>query len=441
MSAIASVVAREILDSRGYPTLEADVTLSDGAFGRAAVPSGGSRGQHEAIEMRDADSRRYGGLGVTRAVAVVSEIIAPALRGVDAYDQIGLDSKILVLDGSDTKRRLGSNAVLGVSMAGARAAAASRRVPLYRHLGSAEALLLPVPMFNVLNGGAHADNNLEFEEFMISPIGARTYAEALRWGAECYHALRSTLRRKGYITAVGDEGGFAPDLSGNEEALDLLVEAIGEAGLSAGSDVVLGIDAATSALYDGEEYTFARSERRRLSSGEMVELWSRWVCDYPIWYIEDGMAEDDFEGWRVLTRTLGGDVVLAGDDVFVTDPDVISSAIGDEIGNSVLVKIDQIGTVTEALEAIAEARSGGYGTIVSHRSGETTDDFIADFAVASGAGVIKSGAPCRGERVAKYNQLLRIEDELGAAVRYAGAEGLRPQAMRSHKPHRGAAYD
>lgn len=425
MSTIASLVAREILDSRGHPTIEVDVILSDGAQGRASVPSGGSRGHQEASELRDGDERRYSGLGLLSAIAGVNDVIAPAMRRVEATDQAAVDTALLNLDGTNTKRKLGGNTILGVSMACARAAATGARVPLYRHMGGPGACLMPVPMFDVLNGGAHADNNLDFEEFMIAPVGAPTFAEALRWGTECYHALRSTLARNGYRTSLGDEGGYAPDLRSNEEALELILSAIDEAGFSAGSQIVLAIDAATNGLYDGDTYSFTRSDGSRLSSADLVAMWVRWVREYPIWCIEDGMAEDDYEGWRRLTRELGRTATLVGDDVFSSDPDVISEAIGNDIGNAALVKLDQIGTVTEAIEAIEEARAGRYKTIVSCRSGETNDDFIADFAVATGVGAIKSGAPARGERVAKYNRLLRIEEQLGADAHFAGPKGLK----------------
>jgi enolase len=356
-------------------------------------------------------------------VAIVNDVIGPALRGLDALDQIALDTRLLVLDGTDTKRRLGGNAMLGVSMAGARAGAASAHVPLYRHLIPPGADSLPVPLFDVINGGAHADNDLQVEELMIAPIRAPSFAEALRWGSECFAALRALLRDKGYRTSLGDEGGFAPDVGDDEEALRLVLTAVEQAGFEPGKDVVLALDAAASSLYDGAVYTFAN--RPPLSSAELVELWSAWVRAYPIWCLEDGMAENDFEGWKLLTQRLGREVTLVGDDVFATDPDVVSDAVVEEIGNALLVKLDQIGTITEAIEAIEEARAGRYAVIVSGRSGETIDPFIADFAVATGAGAIKSGAPSRGERVAKYNQLLRIEEQLGDGARYAGPRGLR----------------
>ena len=420
MSGIASVKAREILDSRGNPTVEVDVRLEDGAFGRAGVPSGASTGSREALELRDGDGKRYGGKGVSRAVANVNDVIAPAVRGAEASDQEALDGKLLAVDGTENKDRLGANAILGVSMAAARAAAASLRTPLYRYLGGAEARLLPVPMFNVLNGGVHADNSVDFQEFMIAPVGAPSFREALRWGAECYQALKATLKGKGYGTAVGDEGGFAPDLKANVEAVEVILAAIVKAGLKPGIDVVLALDPAASEFYEDGAYVLAKSDKSRKSSAEMVEFWAAWVRQYPIWLIEDGLAEQDWDGWKLLTDVLGKTIKLVGDDIFVTNPAIVRRAIEKGVGNSVLIKLNQIGTVTETRQAIAVARGAGYGTVVSHRSGETADDFIADFAVATGAAQLKTGAPCRGERVAKYNQLLRIEEELGSAARYAG---------------------
>ncbi len=420
MSGIASVKAREILDSRGNPTVEVDVRLEDGAFGRAGVPSGASTGSREALELRDGDGKRYGGKGVSRAVANVNDVIAPAVRGAEASDQEALDGKLLAVDGTENKDRLGANAILGVSMAAARAAAASLRTPLYRYLGGAEARLLPVPMFNVLNGGVHADNSVDFQEFMIAPVGAPSFREALRWGAECYQALKATLKGKGYGTAVGDEGGFAPNLQANVEAVEVILAAIVKAGLKPGIDVVLALDPAASEFYEDGAYVLAKSDKSRKSSAEMVEFWAAWVRQYPIWLIEDGLAEQDWDGWKLLTDVLGKTIKLVGDDIFVTNPAIVRRAIEKGVGNSVLIKLNQIGTVTETRQAMAVARRAGYGTVVSHRSGETADDFIADFAVATGAAQLKTGAPCRGERVAKYNQLLRIEEELGSAARYAG---------------------
>jgi enolase len=420
VSAIASVRAREILDSRGNPTVEVDVRLEDGAMGRSGVPSGASTGSREALELRDGDKKRFGGKGVSNAVANVNRTIAPAIRGADARDQRALDDRLVALDGTENKDKLGANAILGVSMAVARAAAASAGVPLYRYLGRGDAQLLPVPMLNVLNGGAHADNSVDFQEFMICPAGAPTFREALRWGAECYQALKSVLKAKGYGTGVGDEGGFAPNLKANAEAVEVILEAVGKAGLKAGSDVALALDPAASEFFEDGRYVLAKSDKSRKSSAEMVDFWAGWVRQYPIWSIEDGLAEGDWDGWKLLTEKVGGRIKLVGDDIFVTNPKLIRRAIGAGVANSVLIKLNQIGTVTETLSAIQEARSAGYGTVISHRSGETADDFIADFAVATGAGQIKTGAPARGERVAKYNQLLRIEEELGTAARYAG---------------------
>jgi enolase len=420
MSKIASVKAREILDSRGNPTVEVDLRLEDGSFGRAAVPSGASTGSREALELRDGDRKRYGGKGVSKAVANVNDLIGPAVRGLEASDQAGIDGRMLALDGTDNKDRLGANAILGVSMAAARAAAASARVPLYRQLGGPEANLLPVPMFNVLNGGVHADNSVDFQEFMIAPVGAPSFREALRWGAECYQALKATLKGKGYGTAVGDEGGFAPNLKANVEAVEVILAAIEKAGLRAGADVVLALDPAASEFHDEGRYVFSKSDRSNKSSAEMVDFWADWVRQYPIWSLEDGLAEQDWGGWKLLTEKLGSKVKLVGDDIFVTNPEIIEEAIAERVANSVLIKLNQIGTVTETLTAMEIARSAGYGTVVSHRSGETSDDFIADFTVATGAAQLKTGAPCRGERVAKYNQLLRIEEELGSAAHYAG---------------------
>ncbi len=418
---IVSVKAREILDSRGNPTVEVDMVLERGAMGRAAVPSGASTGSREALELRDGDKKRFAGKGVAKAVANVNDVIAPAVRGLDAGDQAALDAKLLALDGTANKDKLGANALLGVSMAAARAAAMTSGAPLFRYLGGVDARLLPVPMFNVLNGGVHADNSVDFQEFMIAPVGAPTFREALRWGAECYQALKSTLKSKGLGTAVGDEGGFAPNLRANVEAVEVILAGIEKAGLAAGKDVVIALDPAASEFFEDGAYVFAKSDKTRRSSAEMVAFWADWVRQFPIWSIEDGLAEGDWEGWKAMTEKLGSNVKLVGDDIFVTNPAIVRQAIEKGVANSVLIKLNQIGTVTETLDCMREARTAGYGTVISHRSGETWDDFIADFAVATGAGQIKTGAPCRGERVAKYNQLLRIEEELGAAARYAGA--------------------
>ncbi len=422
MSVIEQVRAREILDSRGNPTVEVDVRLDDGTLGRAGVPSGASTGSREALELRDGDKKRYGGKGVLKAVANVNDTIAPALVGQDATDQGAIDARLLALDGTANKDKLGANAILGVSMAVARAAAESRDLPLYRYLGGVDARLLPVPMLNVLNGGAHADNSVDFQEFMIAPVGAPSFREAMRWAAECYQALKSTLKSKGLGTGVGDEGGFAPNLKANVEAIEVILAAIGQAGFAPGKDVVLALDPAASEFYEDGAYVLAKSDGSRKSSAEMVAFWADWVRQYPIWSIEDGLAEQDWDGWRLLTEQLGGKIKLVGDDIFVTNPGIVRQAIVKGVANSVLIKLNQIGSVSETLDCMRVARGAGYGTVVSHRSGETADDFIADFTVATGAGQLKTGAPCRGERVAKYNQLLRIEEELGAQAQYAGPQ-------------------
>ncbi len=423
----ARIHAREILDSRGNPTLEVDVRLDDGSFGRAAVPSGASTGSREALELRDDDKRRFGGKGVQRAVANVNGTFATALKGFGG-SQKELDQKLCALDGTPEKRNLGANAILGVSLATARAAAQSEKVPLYRYLGKLagmEATLLPVPFFNVLNGGAHADSSVDLQEFMIAPVGAPSFREALRMGAETYQALKATLKSKGYSTAVGDEGGFAPNLKSNVEAPELLVKAIERAGFKPGDDVVIALDPAASELFEDGAYVFAKSDKSRKSSEDMVALYSTWVRDFPIWSIEDGLAEGDWAGWKKLTDQLGKAIQLVGDDIFVTNPEIVKRAISEGVANSVLIKLNQIGTLTETLAAMSESARGGYSCMVSHRSGETSDDFIADFTVATRAGQLKTGAPCRGERVAKYNQLLRIEEELGSAAQYAGKRAFR----------------
>ncbi len=421
MTAIASVKAREILDSRGNPTVEVDVRLEDGSLGRAGVPSGASTGSREALELRDGDKKRFGGKGVAKAVGNVNETIAPAVRGMDASDQTALDAKLLALDGTANKDKLGANAILGVSMAAARAAAASLGMPLYRYLGGVEASLLPVPMLNVLNGGAHADNSVDFQEFMIAPVGAPSFREAMRWAAEVYQALKSTLKAKGLGTGVGDEGGFAPNLKANVEAIEVILAAIEKAGFTPGKDLVLALDPAASEFYDDGAYVLAKSDKSRKSSAEMVAFWADWVRQYPIWSIEDGLAEQDWDGWKAMTESLGAKIKLVGDDIFVTNPAIVRQAIEKGVANSVLIKLNQIGSVSETLQCMREARAAGYGLVVSHRSGETADDFIADFTVATSAGQLKTGAPCRGERVAKYNQLMRIEEELGTGARYAGS--------------------
>ncbi|MBD3881976.1 phosphopyruvate hydratase [Phormidium tenue FACHB-886] len=418
MVAIASVHGREILDSRGNPTVEVDVVLEDGSKGRAAVPSGASTGSREALELRDGDGR-YGGKGVLKAVAHVNETIATALKGADATDQAAIDEKMLALDGTEYKSNLGANSILGVSMAVARAAAASQNVPLYRYLGG-DANLLPVPCFNILNGGAHADSSVDFQEYMVAPVGAATFRESLEMGAAVYHALKAILKKSGYSTGVGDEGGFAPNLKSNVEAVELILQAVEKVGLKAGEDMAIALDPATTELYEDGVYVFSKSDGSRKSSEEMVALWESWVNQYPIVSIEDGLAEQDWDGWKLLTQKLGSRIQLVGDDAFVTNPKIIQEAIAAGVGNSTLVKVNQIGSITETLKAISISQSGGYTYMISHRSGETPDDFIADLAVATAAGQIKTGAPCRGERLAKYNQLLRIEEELGDQAKYAG---------------------
>jgi enolase len=422
MATISSVHAREILDSRGNPTVEVDAVLSDGSHGRAGVPSGASTGSREAVELRDGESKRFGGKGVREAVGHVNEAIQKAVVGRSARDQAGLDETLCSLDGTENKANLGANAILGVSMAVARACAASSNEPLYRSLGGADARLLPVPMFNVLNGGVHADNSVDPQEFMIAPVGATSFFEAVRMAAETYQALKTGLKTKGYATAVGDEGGFAPRLRSNVEAVEVILEAIRVAGLTAGKDIVLALDPAASEFFEDGVYVFRKSDGSKRTPAEMVAYWEEWVRQYPIASIEDGVAENDIAGWRLMTDKLGGRIQLVGDDNLVTNPVLIREAIANHVGNAVLIKLNQIGTVTETFSAIKEAQRAAYGTVISHRSGETPDDFIADLAVATGAGQIKSGAPCRGERVAKYNQLIRIEEELGTSARYAGTQ-------------------
>ncbi|HVG71162.1 MAG TPA: phosphopyruvate hydratase [Vicinamibacterales bacterium] len=427
---ITRVDAREILDSRGNPTVEVDVWVN-GAFGRAAVPSGASTGEREALELRDGDKARYLGKGVRRAVGNVNGEIAAAIQG-KTFDQRRLDQTLIELDGTPTKSRLGANALLGVSMAAARAGAAADGIPLYRHIarlaGTESANLLPVPMMNILNGGAHADSSVDFQEFMVLPAGMPTFADALRAGVEIFHALRGILRKAGHSTGVGDEGGFAPNLRSNREALDVVVEAIRAAGLKAGDEVFLALDVASSELWDGGSYVFSKSQEPTRSSAEMVALYEEWTRLYPIVSIEDGVAESDWDGWKALTRALGGRVQLVGDDVFVTNPEILKKGIAEGVGNALLVKLNQIGTVTETLDAMALARQAGYATVISHRSGETEDTTIADLAVGTSAGQIKTGSASRSDRVAKYNQLLRIEEELGPAARYAGRSAIRQLA-------------
>jgi len=426
MVAIASVHGREILDSRGNPTVEVDVVLEDGSKGRAAVPSGASTGIREAVELRDGDKARYGGKGVLKAVANVNDTIAPAVKGMDAADLAAVDGKMLELDGTENKGNLGANAILGVSMAVSRAAATSAGVPLYVALGSADSVLLPVPCFNIINGGAHADNSVDFQEFMIAPVGAPTFSEALRYGAEVYHALKSVLNKAGYSTGVGDEGGFAPNLKSNVEAIEVILQGIEKAGLRPGEDIALALDPAVSELYQEDgSYLFYKSDQSRKSSDDMIDLWESWVNQFPIVSIEDGLGEQDWEGWKRMTQRLGGRIQLVGDDAFVTNPAIIAKAIQDGVGNSTLVKVNQIGTITETLAAIKMSHDAGYTCMVSHRSGETPDDFIADLVVGAMTGQIKTGAPCRGERLSKYNQLLRIEEELGSKAQYAGTSAFK----------------
>ncbi len=420
MSLIESVHAREILDSRGNPTVEAEVVLVSGEVGRAAVPSGASTGEHEAVELRDGDRRRYGGKGVQKAVAHVNERVAPEVAGLDALDQAEVDAALVALDGTPNKSRLGANALLAVSLATARAAASYLELPLYRYLGGANARTLPVPMMNILNGGAHADNNVDFQEFMVMPVGAQSFTEALRTGAEIFHALRAVLKKRGLATSVGDEGGFAPNLKSNEEAIETILEAIAQAGYQTGRDCMLALDPAASEFFDGKQYVFKKSDGRRLASDEMVAYWQGWAARYPIISIEDGMAENDWDGWKNLTETIGARVQLVGDDLFVTNTEFLRKGIELGVANSILIKVNQIGTLTETLDCIELARTNGRTAVISHRSGETEDTFIADLAVATNAGQIKTGSLSRTDRIAKYNQLLRIEEDLRGAARFPG---------------------
>jgi enolase len=422
MSTIISVHAREILDSRGNPTIESDVTLASGAAGRAAVPSGASTGEHEAVELRDGDPQRFGGKGVLEAVKNVNEVIGPRLEGMPAEDQIAVDFAMLELDGTPNKGHLGANAILSVSMAVARAAAADAGLPLYRFLGTPVSHVLPVPMMNILNGGAHATNNIDCQEFMVVPIGADSFPEGLRIGVEVFHALKRVLTKRGLSAAVGDEGGFAPDLPNDEAALEAIMTAIEEAGFDAGKDVAIALDPAASELYQDGTYVFKKSGGARKSSDEMIALYRGWIDRYPIVSIEDGLAEGDWAGWAKLTEQLGTRVQLVGDDIFCTNPDLLARGIEEGVANAILIKVNQIGTLTETLQCIERARSNGYGAVISHRSGETEDTFIADLAVASGVGQIKTGSASRTDRVAKYNQLLRIAEELGDVAYYPGRE-------------------
>ncbi|MEO8129082.1 MAG: phosphopyruvate hydratase [Bryobacteraceae bacterium] len=424
---IVKIIGREILDSRGNPTVEADVLVADGNIGRAAVPSGASTGEHEAVELRDNDKSRYLGKGTLKAVANILTEIGPALDGMDVMDQAGLDRRMIELDGTANKGRLGANAILAVSMAAARAAAASQMTPLYRYLGGVSASLLPVPMMNILNGGAHADNSVDPQEFMIIPHGATKFSESLRMGTEIFHTLKGVLKKRGYSTAVGDEGGFAPNLKSNDEALEVVMEAISLAGYKPGEQVSIALDPAASEFYDKEKakYIFKKSDKSERTSAQMVEFWANWVRQYPIISIEDGMAEDDWDGWKLMTDTLGEKIQLVGDDLFVTNTKRLSMGIERGIANSILVKVNQIGSLTETLEAMTMAANAGYTAVASHRSGETEDAFIADLAVGTSAGQIKTGSASRTDRIAKYNQLLRIEEELGANAKFAGRKAFR----------------
>jgi len=424
MSLVASLKAREIIDSRGNPTLEVECVLDDGSVGRAAVPSGASTGEHEALELRDGDKSRYGGKGVRKAVDNVHQSIAPVILGSDALDQSDIDRTLIRTDGSANKGTLGANAILGVSLAVAKAGAASLGIPLYRHLGGLGARVLPVPLMNVLNGGAHADNNVDLQEFMIVPVGAPSFREALRWGAEVFHSLKRVLNQRGLATGVGDEGGFAPNLDSNEAALQVLMEAIGEAGYTAGDQVALALDVAASELYRDGSYVLEGEGGRRLDASALVDYYAGLCERYPIVSIEDGFAEDDWAGWTALTDRLGDRIQLVGDDLFVTNVERLSRGIRDGVANSILIKLNQIGSLTETLDAIAMAHDAGYSAVISHRSGETEDVTIADLAVATSAGQIKTGSLCRTDRVAKYNQLLRIEEDLGESARYPGRDAF-----------------
>lgn len=424
MAKISDIRAREILDSRGNPTVEADVILDSGAVGRAAVPSGASTGSREALELRDGDAKRYLGKGVTKAVGNINSTIRPALKGKDAAAQVELDQTMLALDGTENKNKLGANAILAVSMAAAKAAAADCGQPLYRYLHGGGEFVLPVPMMNIINGGAHADNNIDFQEFMIIPVGAPTIAEALRYGVEVFHTLKSLLKKKGLNTAVGDEGGFAPDLRSNQEAVDVILEAITKAGYQTGKDIYVGLDVASSEFFSDGKYQLS-SESKSLSSDQMIDMMESWVKQYPIISIEDGLAENDWEGWQRLTGRLGQRVQLVGDDLFVTNASILKQGIERKVANSILIKVNQIGTVTETLAAIDMAKKAGYSAVISHRSGETEDTTIADLAVATGVGQIKTGSLSRSDRVAKYNQLLRIAEEVGTKGGYAGKAAFR----------------
>jgi enolase len=424
MSFIEQVWAREIMDSRGNPTIEAEVILEDGTQGRATVPSGASTGENEAVELRDGDQSRYLGKGVLTAVNNVNDVIGRELEGLDCLDQTVVDQTMIDLDGTETKSKLGANALLAVSLANARAAAAFQGMPLYRYIGGTNAKTLPVPMMNILNGGAHADNNVDFQEFMVMPVGALSFSEALRCGAEIFHNLKGVLKSRGYSTSVGDEGGFAPNLKSNEEAVETILEAIGNAGYTAGGDVMIALDPAASEFYIDGKYVFKKSDRRELSSDEMAAYWANWCGKYPVISIEDGMAENDWDGWGNLTGRVGKTVQLVGDDLFVTNTKFLQKGIDLGAANSILIKVNQIGTLTETLDAIELARTNNMTAVISHRSGETEDSFIADLAVATNAGQIKTGSLCRSDRIAKYNQLLRIEEDLGDSAKYPGRKAF-----------------
>ena len=426
MTEIVAIRAREVLDSRGNPTVEADVILESGALGRAIVPSGASTGEHEAVELRDGDKSHFLGKGVLQAVANVESVIGPELEGMDAANQRLIDQTMIALDGTPNKSKLGANAILAVSMAATRAVAQTLEIPLYRYLGGINSSVLPTPMMNILNGGAHADNNVDFQEFMVMPVGAERFSDALRWGAEVFHTLKGVLKKKGYNTAVGDEGGFAPSLKSNTEAIEVILEAIELAGYKPGEQIAIALDPASSEFYDKEKgkYIFKKSDKRELSSDEMVNFWDSWSRQYPIVSIEDGLAEDDWNGWRIMTDKMGSRIQLVGDDLFVTNVKRLQRGIEEGVANSILIKVNQIGTITETLDCIDLGRRYGYTSVISHRSGESEDTFIADLAVATGVGQIKTGSASRTDRIAKYNQLLRIEEELGAGAVFLGLEGL-----------------
>src|ERR1700685_4491262 len=425
ITSIADIRGRQVLDSRGNPTVEAEVFLEGGASARAIVPSGASTGEHEAVELRDGDKSQFLGKGVLQAVGNVNGEIAEALSGIDAADQRTLDARLIDLDGTPNKGRLGANAILAVSMAAARASARACELPLYRYLGGAAANTLPVPMMNILNGGAHADNNVDFQEFMVMPVGAPSFSEALRWGVEVFHTLKGVLKKRGYNTAVGDEGGFAPSVKSNVEAIEVVLEAIEQAGYKAGDEIAIALDPAASEFYQDGKYIFKKSDKSAKSSEDMVRFWSKWVNDYPIVSLEDGLSENDWDGWVLLTKELGDKIQLVGDDIFVTNIQIFGEGVEKGSANAILIKLTQIGTVSEPLDAIDLARRSGYTSVISHRSGESEDTFIADLAVATGAGQIKTGSASRTDRIAKYNQLLRIEEELGGAARFLGVGALK----------------